>query len=355
LSGAQPLDKFTAVIDEQLAIAKGLVDKGVARGKVYDELMKTAKAAGEIEKKDVPPPGKDNPFKGAKNAKVVIQQFSDFQCPFCTRVEPTIEQILKEYGDKVQVVWRNMPLPFHQDAKLAAEAAQEAFTQQGSEGFWKYHGTLFANQKSLKREDLEKYAAAQGLNMAKFKKALDDHTHAKVVEADMAIAGKAGVNGTPAFTINGAFLQVSAVLEVARGLLLRVIFFQGASGNRSRVSDARSFQAPQKWIQPQLVANGRTGTMSGHDDRIRLQRHHALLERARQCGAITAPKVRAPDAALKECVTGKYVALTRATGQEAAAARRVPWRVQHGDLDIARVHREAVRQRAEHFALARQG
>jgi protein-disulfide isomerase len=122
-------------------------------------------------------------------------------------VNPTIAEVIKEYGDQVQIVWRNMPLPFHKDAPLASEAAQEVFVQQGADGFWKYHDTLFANQKSLKREDLEKFAQAQNVDMARFKKALDDHTHQKLVEADMEIAKKAGVRGTPAFTINGYFLS----------------------------------------------------------------------------------------------------------------------------------------------------
>src|SRR5690606_25887207 len=125
LSGAQPYEKFKELVDAQLAVAKGLVAKGVAKDKVFRELMKTAKAPPEPEKKSVPAPTKDNPSKGPDNAKVVIQEFSDFQCPFCSRVNPTVEQILNEYPKDVQVVWRNMPLPFHADAPLAAEAAHE--------------------------------------------------------------------------------------------------------------------------------------------------------------------------------------------------------------------------------------
>ncbi len=207
LSGAQPFEKFDALIKEQMKVAEALVKKGVPRAKVYDELMKTAKGPPEPEKRNVAAPTNANPTKGPKNAKIVIQEFSDFQCPYCSRVNPTIDQVLKEYGDQVQVVWRNMPLPFHKDAPLAAEAAQEVFVQQGADGFWKYHHTLFANQKALKREDLEKYAQAQGVDMARFKKALDEHTHQKHVEADVEVAKKAGVRGTPAFTINGYFLS----------------------------------------------------------------------------------------------------------------------------------------------------
>ncbi len=208
LSGAQPFEKFDALVKAQLKIAEGVVKQGVPRSKVYDELMKKAKGPSEPEKRDVAAPGSANPTKGTKGAKIVIQEFSDFQCPYCSRVNPTVAQILKEYPNQVQVVWRNMPLPFHKDAKLAAEAAQEVFTQQGDKAFWKYHDVLFQNQKSLKRENLEKFAEELGgIDMARFKKALDDHTHAKHIEADMAVAKKAGVRGTPAFTVNGYFLS----------------------------------------------------------------------------------------------------------------------------------------------------
>jgi protein-disulfide isomerase len=190
-----------------LVIAKGLVAKGVSRDKVFRELMKTAKGAAEPEKKDVPPPGKDNPFKGPENAKVVIQEFSDFQCPFCSRVTPTVAQILEAYPKDVKVVWRNLPLAFHADAPLAAEAAHEVFVQAGNKGFWKYHDKLFANQQAIKRPDLEKYAEELGLDMAKFKAALDNHTHKAFVDADAAVGNKAGVSGTPAFVVNGFFVS----------------------------------------------------------------------------------------------------------------------------------------------------
>lgn len=207
LSGAQPYAKFKTLVDSRLAIAKALVKKGVARSKIYSEVMKTAKAPAAPEKRDVPAPGKQNPFKGAANAKVVIQEFSDFQCPFCGRVNPTIAQILKTYPNDVKVVWRNMPLPFHKDAPLAAEAAQEAFAQGGNKAFFAFHDKLFTNQKAIKRPELEKYATELGLDLAKFKAALDSHKHKAHIDADVAIAKKAGVSGTPAFTVNGYFVN----------------------------------------------------------------------------------------------------------------------------------------------------
>ncbi len=207
IAGAQPFEKFDELVKTQLAAAKALVAKGVPRASVYDELMKTAKGPDEPEKRDVPAPTAKNPSKGTPGAKVVIQEFSDFQCPFCSRVNPTMKQIMDEYQGKVQIVWRNMPLAFHKEAPLAAEAAYEAFVQKGADGFWAFHDKLFENQKALQRADLEKYATELGLDMTKFKAALDAHTHEAIVKADMAAAEKAGVRGTPAFTINGYFLS----------------------------------------------------------------------------------------------------------------------------------------------------
>jgi protein-disulfide isomerase len=208
LSGAQPPEKFKEIIDAQLVIAKGLVSKGVPRDKVFREVMKTAKGAAEPEKKDVAAPTKDNPFKGPENAKVVIQEFSDFQCPFCSRVGPTVEEVIKAYPKDVKVVWRNMPLPFHADAPLAAEAAREIFVQAGNKGFWKYHDKLFGNQQAIKRPDLEKYAEELGgIDMAKFKAALDSHKHKDFIDQDAAVGNKAGVGGTPGFVINGYFVS----------------------------------------------------------------------------------------------------------------------------------------------------
>ncbi len=218
LRGAQPLAAFTAVIDEEMAKAKALVAKGTPRAKVYESTIakgetgpKTApaKPAPDANKVyDIAVP-KKAPTKGAAKAKVVIQEFSDFQCPFCSRVNPTIGQVIKEYGDKVQIVWRDYPLPFHKDAQPAAQAAREVFAQKGNKAFWAYHDLLFANQKTLSRENLEKFAEqVGGIDMKAFKAALDSGKHKAAVDADMAAVTKAGARiGTPSFFINGKLIQ----------------------------------------------------------------------------------------------------------------------------------------------------
>ncbi|HEX6272714.1 MAG TPA: thioredoxin domain-containing protein [Polyangiaceae bacterium] len=208
LSGAQPFEKFKASIDEQLAKAKALVAKGVPRSKIYEEVTKDGKEPPPPEKKEVAAPDASSPFKGGANAKVTIQVFSEFQCPFCKKVKPTLDELEKEYGNKIKVVWRNLPLPFHSDAPLASEAAQEAFAQKGNAGFWKFHDKLFEGQEQgLKRERLEAVAQEVGLDMEKFKAALDSHKHKAKVDADAKIGNDAGINGTPGFVINGYFLS----------------------------------------------------------------------------------------------------------------------------------------------------
>jgi|RhiMethySRZTD1v2_1073278.scaffolds.fasta_scaffold06046_4 protein-disulfide isomerase len=210
LSGAQPFENFKKVIDDELAKAKGLVSKGVPRAKVYEEIMKEGKEPPPPEKKDVGAAPADSPFKGGANAKVVIQEFSDFECPFCKRVEPTMAELEKEYGNKIKVVWRNMPLSFHKNAQLAAEAATEAYAQKGSAGFWKFHAALFEAQGTpggQERPNLEKIAESQGLDMGKFKTALDSGKHKERITKDADAASKGGVSGTPSFVINGYYIS----------------------------------------------------------------------------------------------------------------------------------------------------
>ncbi len=208
LSGAQPFEKFQEVIDAQLVKARQLVSSGTPKAKIYEEIIKNGKEPPTPEKKDVAAAGKDCPSKGGAGAKVTVQIFSDFQCPYCKKVLPTIQELEAEYKDKVRFVWRHMPLPFHQDAPLASEAAQEVFAQKGSVAFWKYHDKLFENQPaSLKREELEKAAQELGCDMGKFKEALDTHKHKAKIDADIEVAKKAEINGTPAFMINGYFLS----------------------------------------------------------------------------------------------------------------------------------------------------
>jgi protein-disulfide isomerase len=202
LVGAQPQEKFEKVIDEEIKKAQDLIAKGTRPSEVYEVLVKDGKGAPEPEKKDVPKslPSND-PARGNTSAKVTVHEWSDFQCPFCGRVEPTVEQVIKDYGDRIKFVWHDMPLPMHADAPLAAQAGREAYAQKGPSAFWSLHDKMFANQQKLKRDDLDGYAKELNLNMDKWKAALDGSTHTSEIDADKKAGNDDAINGTPAFLI----------------------------------------------------------------------------------------------------------------------------------------------------------
>jgi protein-disulfide isomerase len=150
-------------------------------------------------KVDVDTAGRPERGGGAK-APVTIVTFSDYECPFCSRAEATVNQVMKTYGDKVRLVFRDYPLPFHQNARPAAQAAKCA---QAQGKFWEYHDKLFANQQALGADKLKEYAQQTGLDVPKFEQCLSDKSVAAAVDKDVADGAKAGVSGTPAFFING--------------------------------------------------------------------------------------------------------------------------------------------------------
>lgn len=146
----------------------------------------------------------DAPVRGEKDAKVTIVEWSDFQCPFCNRVGPTLAQIEKEYGDSVRIVFKHLPLDIHPDAR-AAHAAAEAAHRQGK--FWPMHDRIFQNQRDMRAETLERYAQEIGLDMDRYRKDVISDDVKQRIEEDLAQAQKLGVSGTPAFFINGRNLS----------------------------------------------------------------------------------------------------------------------------------------------------
>ena len=207
LVGAQPEEKFDKIIDEEIKKAQDLISKGTKPSEVYEALIKDGKGAPPPEMKDIPSslPAND-PARGNLSAKVTIHEWSDFQCPFCGRVEPTVAQVMKDYGDKIKFVWHDLPLPMHADAPLASQAGREAFAQKGPSAFWAFHDKMFGNQQHIKRDDLDGYAKELNLDMDKWKAALDGSTHTAEIEADKTAANSDSISGTPAFIVapNGA-------------------------------------------------------------------------------------------------------------------------------------------------------
>jgi len=210
ISGAQPLAVFQAALDKELILAQEFLDKGVPLGKLHEEIAKSnikPKIVVDI---------KGSPMRGSADAPVTLVLFTDFECPFCTRVVPTLEQLLEEYDGKINLVFKHLPLPFHANAQKAGEAAMAAHAQ-GK--FWEMHDLMFENQQALSVDDLKRYAAQLGLNVTRFSAELDSGAYAAAVAADMAAASVAGVSGTPTFIINGKLFVGAQPIESFRAVI----------------------------------------------------------------------------------------------------------------------------------------
>jgi protein-disulfide isomerase len=224
LVGAQPADAFQKIIDDEIKEADALIKKGTPLKDVYTKRIETAALA--------PPPapagapddqgGKfdvkvgDAPVKGPASAPITLVAWSDFQCPFCSRAVPTVRQLEQDYKGKIRIAFKQFPLPFHDKAHLAAEAALAAHAQ-GK--FWEMHDKLFANQQALDRPSLEKYAQELGLDMTKFKAALDSGKFKDKVDAEDKEGAAFGVTGTPTFFINGTRLVGAQPIEAFKAAI----------------------------------------------------------------------------------------------------------------------------------------
>jgi len=184
----------------------------------YDKLRAEAKA--EVLLPAYQPPrvavAAEGPAKGPADAPITIVEFSDFECPFCSKGEEVIQQVLAKYPGKIKLVYRDFPLPFHSHAQKAAEAAHCA----GEQGkYWEMHGKLFANQKALDEASLKGYAKEIGVDEAKFGKCLASGEKAKDVEANKKAGEAVGVTGTPAFFVNGMLLNGAQPLDAFTALI----------------------------------------------------------------------------------------------------------------------------------------
>ncbi len=166
----------------------------------------------------------NQPARGPADAKVTIVEYSDFQCPFCTRAYSTLEdQVLKEYGDRVRFVFKNYPLvsihPWAEDGALASECA----FQQGNDQFWAMYKGLFTKQGDITKDNLKEKAAEiakdGGIDVPKLQECLDGRKAADALKADTDEAAALGVNSTPTFFVNGRRLSGAQTYENFKQLL----------------------------------------------------------------------------------------------------------------------------------------
>jgi len=153
----------------------------------------------------------NDPAFGSRNATVEIVEFSDFQCPFCQRLNVTLEQLKADYGDDVRLVFKDYPLPNHAQAFKAAEAGNCAH-EQGK--FWELHDVMFSNQSELEVADLKRHAGELGLDQASFDTCLDSGRFAASVSADLRLGQGVGVSSTPTVFINGRAVMGAAPYNV---------------------------------------------------------------------------------------------------------------------------------------------
>lgn len=186
-------------VKPKIAEVLGQQAQQVARATLLDGLKAAAKVST-----DLPPlriPVEATGFsKGPADAPITVVMFADYECPYCSRGAHSLEAAAAKYAGKIRMVYRDYPLPFHSNAVPAAVAARCAGAQQK---FGAMHDELYAHQDALTGEALTSYAKKIGLDMKAFAACQSDAKHSAAIEADTAAGAAAGVDGTPAFFING--------------------------------------------------------------------------------------------------------------------------------------------------------
>ena len=213
--GNEPIEQHRTRLEETL--------ERRARDRAYDSLIAELAASGPAIGIFIDAPRQTatvdaaDPALGSRQAAVTIVAYSDFQCPFCARVEPTLKEIHDTYGDTVRIVWKDFPLTsIHPQAFKAAEASHCAAEQKR---YWEYHDRLFANQARMSVADLKGHAAVLGLDTAAFAACLDSSRYMTRVQTSLDTGAKLGVEATPTLLINGRLVSGAQPMEVFAGII----------------------------------------------------------------------------------------------------------------------------------------
>lgn len=215
--GAQPLAAFIEVIDPQLMLAQQLLSAGTPAADLY-ALLSARNAAAEreataqaLDANDAAvwrvPVGKSDPVRGADDALVTLVVFSDFECPFCKRFADSVRILEAKYGSDLRIVWKDLPLPFHQRARPAAALARFAFDRKGAGAFWKAHDALFEAQENLADASLKHLAGRLGLSWQEAKSMDADRRFENALHESVQLAKYLNVRGTPCSFVNGVRME----------------------------------------------------------------------------------------------------------------------------------------------------
>jgi protein-disulfide isomerase len=159
---------------------------------------------------------KDDPVVGAADAPVTLVEFSDFQCPYCQRGQTILKQLRGEYGDRVRMIFKQLPLGIHAQARFAAEVALCA-NDQGK--YWEAREWLFGRRDGITPEAAKQWAAGAAVDTAVFSTCVDTHVHAPTIDADLATATALATTSTPVFFVNGRLLEGAQPIERFRAAI----------------------------------------------------------------------------------------------------------------------------------------
>jgi protein-disulfide isomerase len=172
----------------------------------------------------VPPLRPDTPVRGPANAPVLIQIWSDFECPACSETVPLVAELERQFGTRIRVAWRAFPLPHHPHARQAAAAALSVLHERGPEAFWKAHDALFENAMlGLDLREIDAVVSSSGANVDDYHRALAERSFDHSIDTDMAAGDAIPIEGTPSFLVGRYYTFGIAPLSVYATLIERTV------------------------------------------------------------------------------------------------------------------------------------
>lgn len=212
LTGAKPPEAFAALIDPLLVEARGRLAAGTPAGALYDvvtadgatEAVEVPRGPRRVEAPSVP---EHAPRRGAAEPELVVQVFSDFECPYCRRVLPLLDRLERDFPE-VQIVWRHFPLTQHEGGRVASEVGAAIHAQLGNDGFWAFHDALFAAGRPLDRGRILAVAATvEGVSVEALESALERRSHRLEVARDLEAGRQVGVRSTPTILVGDRLIR----------------------------------------------------------------------------------------------------------------------------------------------------
>lgn len=197
-------DLILRALAQNPAMIADLVERGT---EIRKAKLEEAQWQAEMANPKVALVAEDRPIRGARNAPITVVEYSDFECPYCRAVSPTLQEVLVTYGEKVRLVYKHNPLSFHATAEPAARYF-EAIALQNEEEAWRFHDLVFQQQRNLSRgiEAVQEIAETLNVDHAQLERDLQSDAVTQRIAADRAEAERFGFDGTPAFVINGVSL-----------------------------------------------------------------------------------------------------------------------------------------------------